>query len=300
MQLGFHHVTASSGVLPVRFLKVVTKSLISGPARPRPLIDGVILDCMLPPGGKIITVYIAITRVRERGKLLIIRAFPLEDFQKGIRGARELLLDCWRGSAPDWDAVRTRYNVSRRCVDCLQEKRKIFFTSAQWRATNETRVCKECVALHRDEHKPWRCSRCLLWQAVTAFPTASFNNKATWKRVCNSCRAARRCSRCDKLRGEKEFSKFQWGRSAGFYLQCAYKTEQVKQVNAGCSQPPRFARAQRFVRRSRRRMCVRAVKREIAALIATRQQAAQRRMACPTCGAIVETRQKLRSRVLSS
>ena len=127
-------------------------------------LDGVILDFVLPPGGNIITVYIAITRVRERTKLLITRAFPLQDFQKGVRGARDLLLDCWRGNAPDWEAIRARFNVTRRCVDCLQEKRKAFFASPQWRASDETRVCKEYVAWRREQNTPWRCSRCLQWQ----------------------------------------------------------------------------------------------------------------------------------------
>ena len=123
-------------------------------------LDGVILDFVLPPGGNIITVYIAMTRVRERAKLLIVRPFPLEDFQKGLRGARDLLLDCWRGNAPDWSAIQARFNVTRKCVDCLQDKRKIRFAGPQWRAGNDSRVCKECVAWHRDHNEPWRCSRC--------------------------------------------------------------------------------------------------------------------------------------------
>ena len=69
-----------------------------------------------------------------------------------------MLLDCWHGNAPDWDAIRARYNTTRTCVDCLQDKRQNFFTNPQWRASNETRVCRECVAWHRDHSEPWRCS----------------------------------------------------------------------------------------------------------------------------------------------
>ena len=66
------------------------------------MLDGVILDFVLPPGGNIITVYIA-------SKLLIIRAFPLQGFQKGLREARDLLwtagaetpqIGAWPGAQP--------------------------------------------------------------------------------------------------------------------------------------------------------------------------------------------------------
>ena len=256
-------------------------------------LDGVILDFVLPPGGNVITVYIAIARVRERTKLLITRAFPLQDFQKGVRGARDLLLDCWRGNAPD---IRARFNVTRRCVDCLQEKRKAFFTSPQWRASDETRVCKECVAWRREQNTPWRCSRCLQWQALSAFPAASRNNKAFWKRVCNSCHAARRCSRRDVIQARDAFSEKQWKRSTSFCRQCAYAPKQPKE----CFQKPRsFARARAF-QASQTKLCVRAVKRQIAELLAKRQQstpavdarvALKQQATCPTCGTVVSAAQ---------
>ena len=290
------------------------------------LDDGVILDCVLPPGGNIITVYIAITRVRERAKLLIARPFPLADFQKGLRGARDLLLDCWRGQAPDWDSIRARFNTTKKCVDCLQDKRKTFFTKPQWRACDKTRVCKECVAWHKDKKEPWRCSHCLQWQAAACFRDASKSNNATWTRICSACSAARRCTRCAQLRINTEFSKKQWARTNRFCLQCAHKGKRQRTPKA-CLNASCIARARNFIDRSRKRMCLRAIKREIARLrerkehssksatqngevgaqagadVATpkkRAKAPQTRTdrsplplfahSCPTCGATVQSR----------
>ena len=239
------------------------------------LDDGVIVDCVLPPGGNIITVYIAMTRVRERAKLLITRPFPLADFQKGLRGARDLLLECWRGHAPDWDAIRVRYNTTRRCVDCLQDKRKLFFTKPQWRASDDTRVCKECVAWHKDKNEPWRCKQCLQWQSMTCFPHAATSNSATWNRICNACHAARRCSRCAQLRSKADFSKHQWERTSSFCVHCAHRGKHHKRTPQDCFTACSLARARAFVKRSRQRMYVRAIKREIAALRQRKEQSSK-------------------------
>ena len=239
------------------------------------LDDGVIVDCVLPPGGNIITVYIAMTRVRERAKLLITRPFPLADFQKGLRGARDLLLECWRGHAPDWDAIRVRCNTTRRCVDCLQDKRKLFFTKPQWRASDDTRVCKECVAWHKDKNEPWRCKQCLQWQSMTCFPHAATSNSATWNRICNACHAARRCSRCAQLRSKADFSKHQWERTSSFCVHCAHRGKHHKRTPQDCFTACSLARARAFVKRSRQRMYVRAIKREIAALRQRKEQSSK-------------------------
>ena len=88
---------------------------------------------------------------------------------------------------------------------------------------------------------------------MSACPAVTRNNK---KRVCNSCFAARRCSRCDMLRGQDEFSKYHWGRSARFCVQCAYKPGQLQQSKQGCRKLLCFARARTLVRTSRTKMCV--------------------------------------------
>ena len=208
-------------------------------------------------------------------ELLITRPFPLADFQKGLRGARDLLLECWRGHAPDWDAIRVRYNTTRRCVDCLQDKRKLFFTKPQWRASDDTRVCKECVAWHKDKKEPWRCKQCLQWQSMTCFPHAATSNSATWNRICNACHAARRCSRCAQLRSKADFSKHQWERTSSFCVHCAHRGKHHKRTPQDCFTACSLARARAFVKRSRQRMYVRAIKREIAALRQRKEQSSK-------------------------
>ncbi|CAE7502899.1 pfh1 [Symbiodinium pilosum] len=114
------------------------------------LDDGVILDCVLGTGGNIITVYIAMTRVRERAKLPITRPFPPEDFQKGLRGARDLLLDCWRGNAPDWDAIRARYNTTRTCVALISSS----VAEQQRDVDARVQLLSRCATLQSLRHAP--------------------------------------------------------------------------------------------------------------------------------------------------
>ena len=228
-------------------------------AQGQTLEDGAIVDFVLPPGGNIVTCYIAATRVRERSKLLIARPFPLEPFQNGLTGARDLLVQCWRGQSPDWDAVRARYNVTRAGVDCLVRKRKGAYTKAQWQASDDARTCKECVALHRERGEPWRCCRCLLWKATTEFQHLSSSNRCTWKRTCHACAEARCCARCGEFRQREQFSMHQWRRASGFCLTCAYRPCQTVEASNGKRAMPDFRRARRFVRASRRKACVRQV-----------------------------------------
>ena len=174
----------------------------------------------------------------------------------------------------DWDSIRARYNTTKRCVDCLQDKRKMSFTKPQWRACDKTRVCKECVAWHKDKNEPWRCSHCLQWQAAACFPDASRSNNATWTRICSACCAARRCTRCAQLRSKTEFSKKQWARTNRFCLQCAHKGRRQRTPQA-CLTASCIARARNFIDQSRQRMCLRAIKREIARLRERKEQSSK-------------------------
>ena len=70
-------------------------------------------------------------------------------------------------------------------------------------------------------------------------------HSASWKRVCNSCYAARRCNRCNQLRAQSEFSQRQWSRSAGFCRRCAWAKHEHKE-NRGAKRLS-FARARAFI-----------------------------------------------------
>ena len=225
------------------------------------LEDGVIADCDVPPGTNIITCYIAVTRVREREKLLISRPFPAAPFQQGLAGQRDLLLQCWRGAQPDWAAVRARYNVTKRCSSCDIQKRTNAFAQPQWRAEDATRVCKERVRSFLAQNKPWRCAVCLNFQEIACFPKEAKNPRKTWSRVCNSCMADRRCYRCGQVRTEDMFSARQWkrGGKTGHCKRCA------RQV---CGKPVpaervSFDRARRFVRSTHRKRTVNQVWKQV-------------------------------------
>ena len=225
------------------------------------LEEGVIADCDVPPGTNIITCYIAVTRVREREKLLISRPFPAAPFQQGLAGQRDLLLQCWRGAQPDWAAVRARYNVTKRCSSCDIQKRTNAFAKPQWRAEDATRVCKECVRSFLAQNKPWRCAVCLNFQEIACFPKEAKNPRKTWSRVCNSCMADRRCCRCGQVRTEDMFSARQWkrGGKTGHCKRCAGRVG-GKPVPA---ERVSFDRARRFVGSTHRKRTVKQVWKQV-------------------------------------
>jgi hypothetical protein len=68
--------------------------------------EGVLTDLCIGPMGNPFTVYVAITRVQGREKLLIFRPFDAAPFQKGIGLGRDLLLRHLRGDAIKRDVRR--------------------------------------------------------------------------------------------------------------------------------------------------------------------------------------------------
>ena len=277
------------------------------------LEEGVIADCDVPPGTNIITCYIAVTRVRQRSKLLISRPFAAAPFQQGLTGQRDLLLQCWRGNPPDWAAVRERYNVTKRCSTCDIHKRTNAFTKPQWLAADTTRVCKECVRMFVEQNKPWRCAVCLNFQEIICFPKETKNPKKTWTRVCNSCVAVRRCCRCGKTRKADMYSEQQWrrGSKTGHCKLCNRKRglKSCPVVRVG------FDRARRFVAATLRKRAMQQVWRAVhevlrqknSSSLCKRQQTSRveqsvsrpaRCVPCPSCGYEVTTRAKKRVKKL--
>ena len=277
------------------------------------LEEGVIADCDVPPGTNIITCYIAVTRVRQRSKLLISRPFAAAPFQQGLTGQRDLLLQCWRGNPPDWAAVRERSNVTKRCSTCDIHKRTNAFTKPQWLAADTTRVCKECVRMFVEQNKPWRCAVCLNFQEIICFPKETKNPKKTWTRVCNSCVAVRRCCRCGKTRKADMYSEQQWrrGSKTGHCKLCNRKRglKSCPVVRVG------FVRARRFVAATLRKRAMQQVWRAVhevlrqknSSSLCKRQQTSRveqsvsrpaRCVPCPSCGYEVTTRAKKRVKKL--
>ena len=87
-------------------------------AQGQTLEAGVIADLNYKAISGAMTAYIAMTRVRNRKDLLILRAFEAELFQQGDQSFRKLLLQHWRSHDVDWDAIVQRYIQTRVCCEC--------------------------------------------------------------------------------------------------------------------------------------------------------------------------------------
>ena len=84
-------------------------------AQGQTLETGVIADLNYKAISGALTAYIAMTRVRHRKDLLILRAFEAELFQQGDQSFRKLLLRHWRSHDVDWDTIVKRYIQTRVC-----------------------------------------------------------------------------------------------------------------------------------------------------------------------------------------
>ena len=132
--------------------------------------EGVMTDLCIGPMGNPFTVYVAITRVQGRGKLLIFRPFDAAPFQKGIGLGRDLLLRHLRGDAINWQALLVKYCEERVCSTCAERKQSTAFTPGQWKRSDTDRVCRECTKHYADAGTPWQCNVCKLWHVETNLP----------------------------------------------------------------------------------------------------------------------------------
>ena len=132
--------------------------------------EGVITDLCIGPMGNPFTVYVAITRVQGRGKLLIFRPFDAAPFQKGIGLGRDLLLQHLRGAASNWQALLAKYCEERVCLTCAERKQSTASIPGQWKRSDSDRVCRECTKHYADAGTPWQCNVCKLWYVEANFP----------------------------------------------------------------------------------------------------------------------------------
>ena len=179
-------------------------------AQGQTLRDGVIADFNIGPAASVFTTYVAATRVTGRDKLLIMRPFPAEPFQKGNSVGRELLLRVWRGDRVDWEALRAKYLEERMCSECGENKGKAVFTVGQWKRGDAERVCRECAARHRDAGEPYQCNVCRFWFSQEAFATKHRRNESTCYRVCCACEVQKPCHRCKVKKPMTEYTASAW------------------------------------------------------------------------------------------
>ena len=177
-------------------------------AQGQTLQEGVIADLVVEHGSAL-TAYIAITRVKTRADLLILRPFDKAFYQQGESSSRTLLLRHWRGAQLDWQEILRLHLETRCCSECEVARPRRDFTKAQWAAPDETLVCRECTKRHANEGRPVRCVRCRQWQPREAYGAAS-SNQHVWTRTCAACKPKRQCERCRKWLDASHFSRAGW------------------------------------------------------------------------------------------
>ena len=179
-------------------------------AQGQTLREGVIADFNISSVASAFTTYVAATRVTGRDKLLILWPFPLGLFQNGSSVGRDMLLRVWRGDRIDWEALRAKYLEERACGECKENKPKAAFTAGQWKRTDASRVCRECVGRHRDAGEPYQCNVCRFWFSDEAFPTKHRRNESSCYRVCSACETQKPCHRCNVKKPVAEFTASAW------------------------------------------------------------------------------------------
>ena len=172
--------------------------------------EGVMTDLCIGPMGNPFTVYVAITRVQGRGKLLIFRPFDAAPFQKGIGLGRDLLLRHLRGDAINWQALLAKYCEERVCSTCAERKQSTAFTPGQWKRSDTDRVCRECTRHYADAGTPWQCNVCKLWHVEANFPEKHRQRQCSFFRVCLTCEMKKPCFKCGVAKPEAEFGPAAW------------------------------------------------------------------------------------------
>ena len=172
--------------------------------------EGVTTDLCIGPRGNPFPVYVAITRVQGREKLLIFRPFDAAPFQKGIGLGRDLLLRHLRREPINWQDLLAKYCEERVCSTCAERKPSTAFTGGQWKRDDKDRVCRECTKHYADAGTPWQCNVCKLWHVETNFPAKHRQRQCSFYRVCLTCEAKKPCFKCGVAKPEAEFGPAAW------------------------------------------------------------------------------------------
>ena len=121
-------------------------------AQGQTLSEGVIADLVLGAVSSVLTAYVAITRVTERARLLILRAFAAETFKQGDKSFRSLLLQQWRHHDVNWEEVLGNCVKTRVCNECRAARLRRDYTAANWNCSTDDIVCREYQSLQRARH----------------------------------------------------------------------------------------------------------------------------------------------------
>eukprot|EP00438_Fugacium_kawagutii_P033974 Skav228932 [mRNA] locus=scaffold2181:248822:258688:+ [translate_table: standard] len=173
--------------------------------------EGVIADLCLGCAANPFTAFVAVTRVKGRGYLLIYRPFAAAPFQKGVGLGRELLIRHLRREEPiNWKALLAKYCEERPCANCTERKPSHAYTIGQWKRDDANRVCRECCQRHAKQGCPFQCHICKGWKPETGFPAKHRQRQCSFFRVCLTCEVTKPCHRCGKRQPEANFGTAAW------------------------------------------------------------------------------------------
>ena len=159
---------------------------------------------------------VALTRVRNREDVLIMRPFASWLYQRGpTSDGPDLLLRKLRGEEIDWAAVRKAKRPCATCQGCQRVLAMDEYDSKQWDLVraNKTalcRICKEGKAISRKRRlepeslQKYQCFGCDTYKIAEAFPRAQQAQKdAETLRECLKCaqqKFAMDCCRCSSTK----------------------------------------------------------------------------------------------------
>ena len=107
-----------------------------------------LVELNIPPSGDATAAYVALSRVRHRDHLFILRQFAVDKLRRsGSKAAVDILLQRLRGQlAPNAEG-------SKRCTGCKQLKRRSAFVSSTTKCTrqwfSQKRRCLQCLSADR-------------------------------------------------------------------------------------------------------------------------------------------------------
>ena len=122
-----------------------------------------LVELNIPPSGDATAAYVALSRVRTRESLFILRDFDSKKLRRsGSKAGVDILLQRLRGELTDEE------EGSKRCMGCRRLKKRSGFVSASTKSTRQwesrDRRCLECMYSERQQqYDKMRKRQCRDW-----------------------------------------------------------------------------------------------------------------------------------------
>lgn len=179
---------------------------------------GCIVD--LEIGGKAnpLAAYVGLTRITDLERLLILRPFRKEPFQKRVGYGRDLLMKHLRHEEIDWKEVEDMFMPRKQCGGCNFSKYHDQFSKMQLSRKSLPSFCKECVLARVRAGTPLQCTFCTVWKPESEFGEGERGYNRDHRRVCRTCVPKYACGQCGEHLCREKFSSLRmWERAMGLH-----------------------------------------------------------------------------------